>query len=73
MNRAYPSKLDQIPTLPTDQLQGWLDVIAPPRDGDPRISRQPLPGEVAALLERARVLGVTLDQRPERRQFAARP
>jgi hypothetical protein len=67
MTRNFPSKLDQIPTLPKAELQAWLDVIVPPRESDARIHRAPQPGEVAALFRRAQELGVALDTRAERR------
>ena len=46
-----------ISRLPAGELQGWFAVVSHPSEP---WGREPLPGEIAALHERARALGIVL-------------
>jgi hypothetical protein len=50
-------KLDMIRKLTAGELQGWYRYCTS--------WRQPFPGEIAALMARAKVLGVSLDAAPK--------
>lgn len=56
-------KLDLIKTLNAGELQGWHRLIV--GRGEP-YNRPPFEGEIAALHERAKQLGVTLNEKTSR-------
>lgn len=51
-------KLRQIASLPANQVQGWYDAAT--------MERQPFPGEVSALHDRAVLLRIRINTAPER-------
>lgn len=54
-------QLAAIAKLSAGELQGWSDLVTGGKYG---FRRNPFPGEIAALMDRARVLGVTLGGAP---------
>lgn len=55
-------KMDTIRSLPAHELRGWYQHITTGAHG---VHRHPFPGEIAACADRARALGITLNEVPE--------